>query len=406
MGAGGVPRQRAVRPRQARPGDAQRAVGEARPAARTSCSTRCIRAGPTRLACNPRSRDFARSPGRCCARPNRAPTRSSGWLATSRPRQSSGGFWLDRRRAEIHRLAAHPPLGHGRTNGHASGPGASSTAASIRDDADDAGAAVRRRPDRDRRLGHRRADVCPCARPTPRRRVVRGRRSSRRSRQYGRRRRPAGRSARRRHGVHRAQRPHVPDTWSLCSSNSGVETIDTTMSFAVTDRDRVVADARADLPGIVAQQLVRRPSQRRAAGGLAHAARHRPLLHGPPTSSCACPDDSTTLGEMLAEGRYSSEFIDLHLIPLGSAVWSADPTTFVEFPARSLLTFLSNHGLLGLGQSSTMASGAGRQSHLCRRSRRSVRRIGSPVIGSRTRPAQRERRDRRDDRPAASGSIA
>ena len=40
---------------------------------------------------------------------------------------------------------------------------------------------------------------------------------------------------------------------------------------------------------------------------------------------------------------------DLHLIPLGSAVWSADPSTFAEFPARSLLTFLSNHGLLGLG---------------------------------------------------------
>ena len=33
---------------------------------------------------------------------------------------------------------------------------------------------------------------------------------------------------------------------------------------------------------------------------------------------------------------------------MGAAVWSADPATFAEFPARSLLTFLSNHGLLGV----------------------------------------------------------
>ena len=39
-----------IRPRQARPGDAQRAVGGA-VRRRTSCSTRCIRDGPTRLAC-------------------------------------------------------------------------------------------------------------------------------------------------------------------------------------------------------------------------------------------------------------------------------------------------------------------------------------------------------------------
>ena len=32
---------------------------------------------------------------------------------------------------------------------------------------------------------------------------------------------------------------------------------------------------------------------------------------------------------------------------MGAAVWSADPSTFDEFPAQALLTFLSNHGLLG-----------------------------------------------------------
>jgi predicted NAD/FAD-binding protein len=63
--------------------------------------------------------------------------------------------------------------------------------------------------------------------------------------------------------------------------------------------------------------------------------------------------DSTTLAEFLSDGgssrAYSREFVELHLIPLGAAVWSADPATFAEFPARSLLTFLANHGLLGVG---------------------------------------------------------
>ena len=59
----------------------------------------------------------------------------------------------------------------------------------------------------------------------------------------------------------------------------GVETIDTTMSFAVTDRDRA-RHVRPDLPGVVAQQLVRRPPQRRASGDLANGARRRPLLPG------------------------------------------------------------------------------------------------------------------------------
>ena len=62
----------------------------------------------------------------------------------------------------------------------------------------------------------------------------------------------------------------------------------------------------------------------------------------------ADPDDRVSLRDFLATGGYSREFLDLHLIPMGAAVWSADPATFDEFPARSLLTFLSNHGLLGV----------------------------------------------------------
>jgi predicted NAD/FAD-binding protein len=59
-------------------------------------------------------------------------------------------------------------------------------------------------------------------------------------------------------------------------------------------------------------------------------------------------DETTTLAAFLDNGSYSRPFVDLHLIPMGAAVWSADPSRFGEFPARSLFRFLDNHGLLGV----------------------------------------------------------
>jgi predicted NAD/FAD-binding protein len=59
-------------------------------------------------------------------------------------------------------------------------------------------------------------------------------------------------------------------------------------------------------------------------------------------------DTSVTLAEFLDEQGYSQALVDLHLIPMGASIWSADPTRFAEFPAVSLFGFLDNHGLLGL----------------------------------------------------------
>lgn len=61
------------------------------------------------------------------------------------------------------------------------------------------------------------------------------------------------------------------------------------------------------------------------------------------------PDPSVTIGEFLERGRYSEPFIELHLLPMGAAVWSTSPERFSAFPAATLLTFLSNHGLLSIG---------------------------------------------------------
>ena len=54
----------------------------------------------------------------------------------------------------------------------------------------------------------------------------------------------------------------------------------------------------------------------------------------------------TTLGEYLERNRYSREFIDHHIVPMGSAVWSAAPEDMAAFPAQTFVRFFHNHGFL------------------------------------------------------------
>jgi predicted NAD/FAD-binding protein len=61
-------------------------------------------------------------------------------------------------------------------------------------------------------------------------------------------------------------------------------------------------------------------------------------------------DDITlSLDDFLHRENFSRPFIDNYLIPLGAAIWSANPQEFSQFPASSLAQFLDQHGLLSLG---------------------------------------------------------
>jgi len=57
-------------------------------------------------------------------------------------------------------------------------------------------------------------------------------------------------------------------------------------------------------------------------------------------------DCDLELGEYLARGRYSRTFIHNYLVPMGAAIWSAQPDRFLQFPARFIIAFFNNHGLL------------------------------------------------------------
>ncbi len=59
-------------------------------------------------------------------------------------------------------------------------------------------------------------------------------------------------------------------------------------------------------------------------------------------------DYSITLAAFLNGKGYSRSFIDHFIIPMGEAVWSADPVKFNEFPARYFAQFFKNHGFLNI----------------------------------------------------------
>lgn len=57
-------------------------------------------------------------------------------------------------------------------------------------------------------------------------------------------------------------------------------------------------------------------------------------------------DDTLSLGEYLEREGYSQAFVRWFVVPMGAAIWSANPRTFLDFPARTFVTFFENHGFL------------------------------------------------------------
>ncbi|MHC4227890.1 MAG: NAD(P)/FAD-dependent oxidoreductase [Planctomycetota bacterium] len=56
--------------------------------------------------------------------------------------------------------------------------------------------------------------------------------------------------------------------------------------------------------------------------------------------------ESVALRAYLAENGYSDEFVDHYLVPMAAAIWSAEPVAVLDIPAKFLVQFFANHGLL------------------------------------------------------------
>jgi predicted NAD/FAD-binding protein len=58
--------------------------------------------------------------------------------------------------------------------------------------------------------------------------------------------------------------------------------------------------------------------------------------------------ENPSLRGWLADRGYSRAFVERLIVPQAAAVWSADPRQMASFPARFLIEFFDNHGMLGM----------------------------------------------------------
>ena len=124
----------------------------------------------------------------------------------------------------------------------------------------------------------------------------------------------------------------------------GVASQPTSMSFSVRcDADNLEYNG-SSLNGLFAQRRnLWRPSFYRMLADIMRFNRDAPELVLGQTA-----DEALTVGEFIARHRYSREFCEHYLLPMGAAIWSCPMGTFADFPIRFIVEFYKNHGLLSV----------------------------------------------------------
>ncbi|HEY1687405.1 MAG TPA: FAD-dependent oxidoreductase [Solirubrobacteraceae bacterium] len=128
------------------------------------------------------------------------------------------------------------------------------------------------------------------------------------------------------------------------------------MSFGVSDIHGEFEYSGASANGLFAtrRHIVTPRFHRMVADLLRFNRAARELLEG---------GDGVSLGDWLQQLALSDAFVERLIVPQASAVWSADPQQLWSIPARFLLEFFDNHGMLGFSgrpRWSTVSGGAAR----------------------------------------------
>jgi predicted NAD/FAD-binding protein len=121
----------------------------------------------------------------------------------------------------------------------------------------------------------------------------------------------------------------------------GVRSQPTDMSFSVRDERNGLEYRGSSFNTLFAQRRnIFRPSFHRMFWDIVRFNREAPrAIHEGHAES--------TLGEYLREAGYSRLFVENHIVPMASALWSADPARIDGFPLEYFVRFFQNHGLLG-----------------------------------------------------------
>ncbi len=133
----------------------------------------------------------------------------------------------------------------------------------------------------------------------------------------------------------RAAYPH----FNAMLERHGVASEPSDMSFAVSNRISGLEYNATRLNTLFCQRRnLLKPSFLRMVGDIVRFYRAAPAL--------LQQGSDQTLGEYLQEKRYSRAFIEDHIVPMTSALWSGDFSTVERFPLRYLLAFMHNHRML------------------------------------------------------------
>jgi len=132
---------------------------------------------------------------------------------------------------------------------------------------------------------------------------------------------------------------HYP-VLSALFAELGVASQPTTMSFSVQDARTGLEYNAGSLDGLFCQRRnLLSPRFWGMLRDLRRFYRQAPAL-------LDLQDVGPTLGEYLREGRYGQAFIEQHLLPMASALWSSPTAEVMAFPARYLVRFMANHQML------------------------------------------------------------
>jgi predicted NAD/FAD-binding protein len=124
-----------------------------------------------------------------------------------------------------------------------------------------------------------------------------------------------------------------------------VATKKTDMSFSVRHADSGLEFCGSSLNHLFAQRKnLFRPRFYRMLSAINRFNQEAVAALADPTSPIA----TETLGDYVKRRGYGTDFFDLYLVPMSSAVWSTPPEKMLAFPAAALLRFFQNHGFLGL----------------------------------------------------------
>lgn len=122
----------------------------------------------------------------------------------------------------------------------------------------------------------------------------------------------------------------------------GVESQTSSMSFSVQCRRSALEYNGSTLNALFAQRRnLLRPGFHRMIADILRFNREAMIL-----LEDISPD--LPLAEFLKARNYSREFVEKYLIPMGAAIWSAEPGLMEKMPAHFFVRFFHNHGLLTL----------------------------------------------------------